>query len=76
MIWVTMNDHSGCPAENGVRRPRVEAGRGIEGLLQGKGGAGLDDGGGNEGRGTWLNSGYFDLISLDVGVWEREELHD
>lgn len=74
--WFTINDHPGCSAENGLRRPRVEAGRGIEGLLQAKGGAGLDDGGGNEGRETWLNSGYFDLIGLDVGVWEREQFHE
>lgn len=54
----------------------MRSGRGSEGLVQGKGGAGLDDGGRNEGRGTWLNSGYFDLISSDVGVWEREEFRE
>lgn len=70
MTWVTIHDHPGCSAENGLR-PRVEAGRGMEGLLQAKGGA--DDGGGNEGRETRLNSGYSDLIGLDIGVWEREQ---
>ena len=74
MVWFTVSDLTGCAAENGVRGPRAEAGGsggGIERLLQAKGGGGLDDGAGNEGRETLLSSGYFDSTGLDVGGWKR-----
>lgn len=41
VVWSTVNNHSGCSTENGLRRPKAGAAREIERLLQARGGGGL-----------------------------------